>query len=412
MKLTKFTLDVPQSELDDLRRRLQATRWPNEPQPEIAPTGPSMAFMKDLTRYWLDTYDWRAAEARINAFNHVLAEVNGLSIHAIHEKSAENGSVPILLLHGWADSFYRFVHLIDNLTGNDGLPEGQAFDVVVPSLPGFDFSNQPGVGAMSPVLAADAVAGLMAGLGYDRYYVHGGDWGSAVAQEVARNHGEHVIGLHLTDIPFGNMYLIDREEAGDTEKEFIAEVEAWGEYDSAYVTIQATKPLMLSYGLSDSPVGLAAWLLDHFQRLSETTPSHDDLITNVMLYWLNNTIRSSMRYYNEGMAFVDTEGDWSADAQAEAAVWGDLDTQNRDWGAAEGSSWDSTAGAGGWSMQIAVPTALALFPMDISHAPREYAERFFDIRRYVRMPNGGHFAALEVPDLVANDIRAFAAELG
>jgi microsomal epoxide hydrolase len=208
-----------------------------------------------------------------------------------------------------------------------------------------------------------------------------------------------VIGLHLTEAPFANMYLLDPTETTAAEMAFVAAVEAWSESFAGYVVIQSTRPLTLAYGLSDSPVGLAAWLIDHFERYSSTRIPPDDLLTNVMLYWLRNSIRSSIRYYNEGM------GDWSAAEQS----WGDAAADDQATDAAP-SEPDWSTGAGGWSMKIEVPTAIAVFPDDITDPPREYAERFFDVRRFTKMPTGGHFAALEVPDLVARDIRGFVSQ--
>lgn len=249
----------------------------------------------------------------------------------------------------------------------------------------------------------------MAGLGYEQYFVHGGDWGSAVAQEIARNHPDRVLGLHLTDVPFGNMFLVDEAEVSAAEAAYLEAVEAWSAKDAAYVAVQSTKPLTLSYGLSDSPVGLAAWLIEHFERLSEQLPTKDDLITNVMLYWFGNTIRSSIRYYSEGM-----DGDWSADGDDSA--WDGAAEGGESWGGAAGAGESSAAGSdqevgAGWSQQIAVPTGFALFPRDIATPPREFAERFFTVTRFTTMERGGHFAALEVPGLLAADLRAFATEL-
>jgi len=387
-----FRIEVPQADLDDLHRRLRDTRWPNEVNADGWEWGTELTFMRRLTAYWLEGYDWRAAEARVNRFSHYLARVRGLDVHFIHERAQGPDPLPILLLHGWADSFYRYIHLIEGLTGGeDG--QGAVFDAVVPSLPGFDFSSQPEGEEQTAELAAEVVAELMAGLGYDRYLVHGGDWGSAVAQELARNYPERVAGLHLTDVPYSNLFMVDPEEASAAEKEALDGFEAWGETDGGYFAIQSTKPLTLSYGLSDSPVGLAAWLIEHFERLSDTLPDDDDLLTNVMLYWIGNSIRSSIRYYNEGMG-----GDWNEESGG-------------DWSGESGGDWAGGSDDAGWSPKIEVPTALALFPRDIIRPPRELAERFFNIRRFTEMQRGGHFAALEVPNAVSADIRAFAAEL-
>ncbi|KLN36387.1 hypothetical protein FB00_00620 [Cellulosimicrobium funkei] len=405
MEFRPFTIDVPQAELDDLHERLSRTRWPAELQERGWERGTEVATMRRLVAHWLDGYDWRAQEARLNRLHHVVATVDGRDLHAIHERAVRPDAQAILLLHGWADSFYRFAHVVDRLTGRDPAvgPDEPVFDVVVPSLPGFDFSEQPDAGTVSGAQSAEVVASLMEGLGYDRYLVHGGDWGGVVAQEVARAHPDRVVGLHLTDVPFPNLFLVDRGTASEGERAMFAAVDAWGETHGGYVGIQSSRPLTLSYGLSDSPVGLAAWLVDHFGYLSDTLPSDDDLLTNVMLYWLGNSIRSSMRLYNEGL-----DGDWGVEAGGDSG-----DDAARSGGEGADGAWSGGEGAdAGWSVRIDVPTALAVFPRDISQPPREYAERFFDVRRFTTMPRGGHFAALEEPQLIVDDLRTFATELG
>ncbi|WP_049566262.1 epoxide hydrolase family protein [Nonomuraea sp. SBT364] len=369
-----FTIDFPQRDLDDLRRRLRDTRWPDTVTPDtvtpdtvipdtVTPAGwdagPPASFMRRLVGHWLDGYDWRAVEADLNRLNHFTTPVRGMDVHFVNERASGGAGVPVVLLHGWADSFHRYTHLIGRLGD---------FDVVVPSLPGFAFSAQPHDVPMTAGLAAEAVAGVMETLGYDRYVVHGGDWGSTTAQELARLHPGRVMGLHLTDVPFPSIFLVDEESATPAERRFLEGVHTWAATETGYVAIQSTKPQTLSYGLADSPAGLAAWLIQHFHALSETMPADDDLITNVMLYWIGNSIRSSIRYYAEGMQ-ADPPG------------------------------------------RVAAPTGLALFPKDIGCPPREFAERFFDVTRYTVMDQGGHFAALEVPDLVAGDLRAFVGTL-
>ena len=208
MEFRPFTIDVPRAELDELHERLSRTRWPAELQERGWERGTEVATMRRLVVHWLDGYDWRAQEERLNRFHHVVTAIDGRDLHAIHERAVRPGAPPILLLHGWADSFYRFAHVVDRLTGRDPAvgPDEPVFDVVVPSLPGFDFSEQPEAGTVSGAQSAEVVASLMAGLGYDRYLVHGGDWGGVVAQEVARAHPDRVVGLHLTDVPFPNLF--------------------------------------------------------------------------------------------------------------------------------------------------------------------------------------------------------------
>ena len=196
MEYRPFTIEVPQRDLDDLRARLGRTRWPNELQPQGWDRGTELEFLQELTRYWLEEYDWRVVEKSLNRYPHFITQAQGLELHFVHEKSGSADAVPIVLLHGWSDSFYRFSHLIELLTRTAEGEGGVVFDVVVPSLPGFDFSAQPGTGQAGATFAAASVAELMAGLGYEQYFVHGGDWGSAVAQEIARNHPDRVMGLH------------------------------------------------------------------------------------------------------------------------------------------------------------------------------------------------------------------------
>lgn len=390
MEFRPFTIDVSQSVLDDLAERLARTRWPNEPRPSGDAPDP-LAEQRRLLAYWAEGYDWPAVQARLNRWDHRTTRIDGRDVHLVHERSQQPGAVPLLLLHGWPDSFYRYAHVIDRLTGRDRADDGAGtFDVVVPSLPGYVFSDQPEPGGATVAAAARVIAELMAGLGYDRYLVHGGDWGSAVAEEIARTHPDRVIGMHLLDVPFPNIFAVDRATASEAEIAYLDRAIAWSE-SAVYFTVQGGAPLELAHGLADSPAGLAGWLADKFQAWSQARLTDDDVLTNVMLYWVTNTIRSSFRFYSEGLG-----NDWEDDAAGS--------------GDADASSWSE--GAGDWSPRIEVPTAIAHFPADIGGpAPREYAERFFDVRRHTVMPRGGHFAALEEPDLLVDDLRAFAAEL-
>lgn len=398
MEFREFTIDVPQPELDDLRERLTRTRWPNEP---VAAGEPDpRAELRRLVSYWTDGYDWPAVQARLNRWSHKVARVDGRDVHLVHERSEAPGAVPILLLHGWPDSFYRYAHVVDRLTQRDGADDGgPAFDVVVPSLPGYVFSDQPEPGGATIAATAELMAELMAGLGYDRYLMHGGDWGSAIAQEIARAHPDRVLGLHLSDVPFPNIFAVDRSTATEAENAYLDRAMAWSE-SAVYFTVQAGAPLELAYGLADSPVGLLGWLADKLRAWSQAPLADDDVLTTVMLYWVTNTIRSSFRFYAEALA-----GDWEDDGGAGSGDSG----ASGEWG---GSGDDDGDAAADWSPRIEVPTAIAHFPADIGGpAPREYAERFFDVRRHTVMPRGGHFAALEEPELLVEDMRAFAAEL-
>lgn len=382
MNISDFTIDIPQADLDDLAARLTRTRFPNG-RATGWETGTDLDTMRRLTSYWAQEYDWRSIEARLNEFPHHLADG---TLHFVHARSDRPDARPILLLHGWADSFAKYVGIIDALRYPVNA-DAPAFHVVVPSLPGFGFSEQLPDGDAGPETTAAPLVALMETLGYDRYFVHGGDWGSVVGQEVVRANPDRILGLHLTDIPFPNLFMVDRESVTDDEKTFLEALDSWSENDAAYVSIQSSRPLTLAYGLSDSPVGLAAWIVDHFGRLSDSLPSGEDLITNVMTYWVRNSIHSSTRLYSEGAAWDEDSGD-------------------QDWAGTE--DWADTAD---WDQVIHVPTAIALFPRDIGRPPREFVERFFDVVRYTVQPRGGHFAALEVPELVVADIQAFAGDL-
>ncbi|ACQ82444.1 Epoxide hydrolase domain protein [Beutenbergia cavernae DSM 12333] len=433
MEFRELTIDVPQAVLDDLTERLARTRWPNEPTGGEAG---GLGEVRRLVSHWAEHYDWSEVQDRLNRWTHRVARVDGRDVHVVHERSAAPGAVPLLLLHGWPDSFYRFAHVVDRLTRRDGDDDdGPAFDVVVPSLPGYVFSEQPEPGGATLAAVAETIAQVMAGLGYERYVVHGGDWGAAIAQEIARAHPERVLGLHLTDVPFPNMFTVDRESATDAERAYLGASMAWAE-SASYFTVQSGAPLELAYGLSDSPVGLAGWLGDKFRAWSQAPLADDDVLTNVMLYWVTNTVRSSFRFYAEGLGGEWDSGDaaeWGGSAESggvaesggaaesggsggwggDAAGYGSVGSG--EWGgdaAGSGSGDDAGAAAADWSPRIEVPTAIALFPADLGGpAPREYVERFFDVRRYTLMPRGGHFAALEEPALLVDDLRAFAAQL-
>ncbi len=372
-----FTVNAPDATLRDLSSRIRRTRWPNEPSADGWAKGTPLAFMRELADYWVDGYDWRAVERRLNGFDQYLARVDGGDVHFVHHASGRADAVPIVLLHGWADAFTSYLGVAMRLA--EPAPD-PSFHVVVPSMPGFGFSSPPPLGQMTPTQAASAVAAVMDQLGYSRYAVYGGDWGSVVAQELARNQPDRIIGLQLADVPFGNYFMVDREQASPDERGFLDALERWGATESGYVSIQSTRPLTLAYGLSDSPIGLAAWILEHHHRYADAMPSNDDLITTVMTYWLSNSIHSSTRLY----------GEWEGEGEVD---------------------WDTADAGGGWGGRIEVPTAIAQFPRDLASPPRELAERFFDVRRFTSMERGGHFAALEVPDLLATEIRAFVADL-
>jgi len=315
-------------------------------------------------------------EARLNQFAHYRANLDGVGIHFIHERGTGPNPLPIILTHGWPDSFVRMLKIIPLLTdpANHGGDAADSFDVVVPSLPGFGFSDHPRERGMTQQRIAALWAQLMTGeLCYRHFAAHGGDMGSGVSQRLALDHAASLVGIHLSDIPFRLMAAIPREELSDAERVYVDRGQAWLMREGAYAMLQGTKPQTLAYGLHDSPVGLAGWIVEKFRSWSdcdgdvETRFTKDELLTNMTIYWATNTINSSFQLYYEGR----TNPPQDAGKHTE------------------------------------VPTGIAMFPKDIIPAPRDAAERFFNVRRWTEMPRGGHFAAMEEPALLAEDLRAF-----
>ena len=366
-----FRIDVPQAELDDVRERLDRVRWPNVVDEDDATHGVPVSFLRRLVEHWRTGYDWRAHEAELNRLGHAVRRVRGLDVHHVHQRADGDTGVPVILLHGWPDSFYRYHLVMPRLIA-------AGHDVVVPSIPGYLFSEQPAA-AISVEEVAEVVHELMTDLGYDRYVAHGGDWGSAVAEQLAIAHHDAVVALHLTDVPYHHLFGVDRSALADVEKAFIDAAESWAA-TASYLSVQSYHPTTLSYGLSDSPAGLAAWLVDKYRAWTDREPDLDQVITHVSLYWHTNCIRSSMRLYSEGL------GEWDEPADP------------------------SSIGASP-ARPLAVPTAFAVFPREIVVPPRAFAERFFTVQRYTLLPRGGHFGALEEPDLLADDLLAFLATL-
>jgi pimeloyl-ACP methyl ester carboxylesterase len=379
MTVQPFRIDVAQAILDDLHERLVRTRWPDEVDSAGWDYGTNLGYLKELVSYWQHTFDWRAQEAQLNQFAQFCVEIDGFGIHFLHERGKGPNPLPILLLHGWPDSFYRFYKLIPMLAdpASHGGDPADAFDVIVPSLAGFGFSDRPqqrGGGRdaeLFPQLMIDV-------LGYQRFGVHGGDTGSPIAQFMAGAHPEAIVGIHVTDIGWNNPLSADAPNLSEAEKQYLDDHQTWWQSEGAYAMIQGTKPQTLAYGLNDSPVGLAAWITEKFRTWSDCNGdverrfSKDELLTNIMIYWATQTINSSIRGYYEGM-----HAQWDESAQSEQRK--------------QGSD---------------VPVGLALFPKD-HPPPRETAERSLNVQHWTEMPRGGHFAALEEPELLAEDLRAF-----
>ncbi len=381
-KIGSFKIKVAEGVLTDLRRRLENTRWSGQTDDASWSAGTDINYLKELVAYWRDDYQWRKHEAAINQPAHFKIELDGIGIHFIHERGRGPNSFPLILTHGYPDSFYRFAKIIPMLTdpASFGGAAEDAFDVVIPDLPGYGFSDKPRHAGMI-FQVHDLWARLMTDrLGYKTFGAHGGDWGSTVTEQLARSHPKSVAAIHLTDVPFGHLFQKPKNPSS-SEKKFFKRNEHWMQKEGAYALIQSTKPQSLAPGLNDSPAGLAAWLVEKFRTWSdcngkiETRFTKDELLTHVMIYWATESIGSSfLPYYDYANASALT---WMKEGMKKLV----------------GSS--------------KVPAAFALFPKDISSPPRDWAERFFNVQRWTTMLRGGHFAAMEEPEMLAEDIRAW-----
>jgi pimeloyl-ACP methyl ester carboxylesterase len=377
-----FKIAIADTILEDLSARLAATRFPPGILGENWNAGTSPAYHRELLNYWRTGFDWRAVERYLNSYAHFRVDVDGTQLHFIHERGLGPDPLPLILTHGYPDSFARFLKLIPLLVdpGAHGGDTVDAFSVVVPSLTGYGFSEaRPDKGGTFGFASLWHKL-MVEELGYARFGAHGGDWGSTVTEHLARGYAHSVVAIHLTDVPFWHMFQ-KPTNLNRAEEAFLKGVEQWQKDRGAYAMIQGTRPVTAAAGLSDSPSGLAAWIVEKFHEWSdcggdiETRFTKDELLTNVMLYWCTNTIESSFLPYHDFMT-------------AGAVRW-------------------IIEAAKNWIGSTSVPAAFALFPADISHPPREWAERFFNVQRWTEMPSGGHFAAMEEPQALAEDIRAF-----
>jgi pimeloyl-ACP methyl ester carboxylesterase len=370
MSITPFQINVPQSILDDLQMRLQATRWPDE----VAgwDYGTNVGYLKKLTDYWQNKYDWRRHEAELNRFAQFTTKVDGVEVHFIHERGKGPNPTPILLLHGWPDSFYGYHKLIERLTdpAKHGGDPKQSFDVVVPSNPGQGFSERK---PMTSDRLADLYAKLMTeGLGYKRFVSAEGNGGTRVSQAMALSHPEVLMGIHLTDVGYPD-HTTDFSKLTPPEQEFAAAIQQWFMKEGAFNMLQSTKPQNLAFGLNDSPAGLASWILSFATTGEELERriSRDELLTNIMIYWVTETIGSSVRWYYEG-------------AHAQPAP------NNGE--------------------RPSVPAGVAHYQPD-EPLPREWAARKVNLVHFTELERGGHFVAWEAPDLYAEDVLEFTQKL-
>ena len=377
MEIKPFTISISPFIIEDLRERLGRARWPDEISGAGWEYGTNLTYLRDLCTHWGHGFDWKEQEALLNELHHFQTEVDGFCLHFIHERGMGGVQrIPILLIHGWPDSFVRFLKLIPMLTtGGKGFAAGGVvFDVIVPSIPGFGFSEKPSMPGMSTQKVAELFAGLMDGLGYDKFLVHGGDWGSSIGEELAIQFPDRVLGIHLTDVPYRHLFRIKPEDLKPSEKAYLAAGQQWQQQQGAYAMEQGTKPQTLAYALNDSPIGLAGWIIEKFHDWSdcngdlETIYTRDELLTNLTIYWVTQTVGSAARIYYETMHHP-----------------------RRDGGEKPG-----------------VPAAFYISAKDLVPAPREFAERVFNVKQWTQPPHGGHFAAMEDPRLLAEDIFQFA----
>ena len=380
--IARFRIEIPQSDLDDLTDRLARTRWPASLPGDAWARGVPVDYLRGLADYWRDGFDWRAAESRLNAFPQFTTQIDRQRIHFLHVKSPLPEATPLLLAHGWPGSVVEFSHLIGPLTdpaAHGAKPGTPAFHLVIPSLPGFGFSTPLVESGWGSRRMAQALAELMRRLGYDRYGAHGGDFGAFVAPDLGRVDPEHVIGVHVNAatmgfIPQGDIPEADLETLAPVEQARVQRMANFLTEGNAYFQIQATRPQTLSFGLTDSPAGQLAWIVEKFKEwtsaareLPEDAVGRDDILTNVSLYWFTRSAGSSANLYYEAVHGQD------------------------------------------WPTPSAVPTGVAVFAEDI--AIRRYAEQTYNIVHWSDIDAGGHFAALETPGLLAADIRTFFASL-
>ncbi|MBB4805275.1 pimeloyl-ACP methyl ester carboxylesterase [Chryseobacterium defluvii] len=361
-----FTVNIPGSVINDLKNRIQNTRWPGEAENAGWNFGTSEKYLKELTSYWMNEYDWKKHEEELNQYPQFITEIDEIQIHFQHIKGKGSNPKPLVLTHGWPDSYYRFHKIIPLLTD-----EEQSFDLIIPSIPGFGFSDKV---AISSETVADLWVKLMTGtLGYKKFYAAGGDVGMGVTKALASKYADRVEAVHFTDVG----YPMGQEDPGtmsEEEQQFAQFVQQWWYSEGAYAMLHATKPQSLAYALNDSPVGLAAWIVSFGnagappELIEAAFGGKNELLTNIMIYWITGTIGSSMRMYK-------------ADAMAQ-------------WGGSQPLQKSN------------VPAGVAVFPREVQF-PREWAERFVNVKHFKKMEEGGHFAALEVPQIFADELRAF-----
>jgi pimeloyl-ACP methyl ester carboxylesterase len=377
MPIQPFAPPFSQASLDDLRARLSRTRWVDEISGSGWQYGFSLDFLRDVCRFWRDEFDWNAKVETFRSFPHYRFTHGEIGIHFLRERGKGKHPIPIVVTHGWPGSFLEMLRLVPMLTdpaafGGDA---SDSFDVIVPSLPGYGYSDRPNQSGMNVWHIADIWALMMRELGYERFAAQGGDLGAGVSTALGLRHPNRMLGIHLNYIPGSYQpYLLPDAKLAPAEQQFMKERARWYDENGAYAHIQRTHPQTVAYGLNDSPVGLAAWILEKFRDWADCKGdlwsrfTRDELLANVTLYWMTETIHSSFRLYWEG-------------ARAP------MQFQQADF--------------------VSVPCAIARFPKEAPFPPREFVDRGYNVLRWTEMPRGGHFAAAEEPELLAADIRSF-----
>jgi epoxide hydrolase len=368
-ELKQFRIDVPAEVLDDLHARLAHTRWPEAECVDDWSQGIPLGYTQELAAYWADGYDWRSRQTALNRFDQFTTEIDGLDIHFIHQRSPHADALPLVITHGWPGSIAEFQKVIEPLVNPPSGRAEDAFHVVCPSLPGYGFSGKPSKTGWGVGKIAEAWETLMLSLGYDRYGAQGGDWGAAVTTQIGRNRG-HCIAIHL-NMPIARPAAGSGGDLTVDEQQALAAYAEHRQWGTGYSKQQSTRPQTLGYGLVDSPVGQLAWIVEKFWAWTdcdghpENAVSRDELLDNVMLYWITGSGASSARLYWESFNSFITDG------------------------------------------RVELPTGVAAFPKEILRTPRRWCEAAYNITHWTTMPRGGHFAAFEQPDLFVDDVRAF-----
>ena len=375
-RVDRFEIHIDEAVLNDLCDRLRRTRWiESAPGPSWG-QGTDLDYLRQLSDYWLNDFDWRAQERALNSFDHFIVGIDGTRIHVVHVRAKNGSGIPLVLTHGWPSTFAEYLPLVPLLTdpGSHGI-DGSAFDLVIPSLPGYGFSERPARTGITTRSTAHIWHELMQTLGYDRYGAGGGDFGSAVSTFMALDNPEPLLGIHLSNLDLSPYTGPGSRPVSAAEERYLNENSQWSQAERGYSSIQSTKPQTLGYGLNDSPVGLAAWLIEKWRSWTDSSGnvdekfSRDHLLTTVTLYWATQSIASSMRDYFDNKANLIGPDDF-----------------------------------------VNTPTAIALFDHEFvpeGSPPREWAERLYNVQRWTAMPRGGHFAPAEEPELLARDIVEF-----